>query len=149
MAAAKTEVKVIRVPEPHVVKVPVGGPLATRAKGGLKAAAGKLGELAKRGMTAAKKLAAEDKLMMWEFGTGAAAGYLEGQGSLSKIPHVTTLGPKGTLALAGILGGRYLKSEALRTIGRALGTIAIFEMARDKAREGGSSSAAGASGEVP
>lgn len=145
---SKVETKVVRVPEPYVVKVPQGGPIVpTKGRyAGLKGAAAKFGELAKRGMTAARKLAAEDKAMLWEFGTAGVVGYLDGQGSLSKMPHITTVGPIGTLAGALIIGGRYLKSEAMRTIGRACGVIAIADMARTKGRESASGSAASGSG---
>lgn len=141
-AAAIEHTKIVRVPEPIVIRTPSAFASGGRF-GGLRRAGGKMGEIVKRGWTAAKAIAMEDDAMLWEFGGAAAAGYASGKGMLAQVPTIAALGPEGTLALVLILAGRKFKSKGMRAVGRGLGCVTLYGMGKNWAAGGGGAAGGG------
>jgi hypothetical protein len=139
-----TATKIVKIPQPVVVRGPTA--LATRPKGGrLAAAAG----MAQRGLKKAALVAKEEKHTMYAVAAAGLAGWLSRDGTLQRLPHVTTLGVEGTYGLVALFAGRQMNSAALRHIATGLLSVAVHEFAKSTTMFAGGGAAPGGGGRVP
>jgi len=91
---------------------------------------------AKKGVSSAAKAALDQKHMIAAVGAAAALGFLEGSGSLPAGLDVAGVGIPATLAVGAFVASKAMKSRTLEHVATGLGSIAVYQMAKDAGTPG-------------
>lgn len=103
-------------------------------------------KVARRGVSAAARVAREEKHTLIAVGAAAALGYAER--TSMEIPHIESLGVAGTLGAAAFAAGHYTKSRFARHLATGFLSVAAYKLG---VGEGGGGTTEGdiVEGEIP
>lgn len=110
--------------KPIVLRVPTPSP-ATRAK-----AAG----VARRGYSAAARVASQERHTLVAIGGAAVLGYMKKQGV--QLPKINALGTPGTYGLIAWAIGRFTKSPVAQHVATGLMSVSAYELASGQTLSG-------------
>jgi hypothetical protein len=91
----------------------------------------RIGHHARRGATAAARVAYEEKTALAAVGGAGLVGYLDAAGMLDFIPNLG-LGRVPELAIGTYLAGRFFKKDQLRKAGIGLAAAAAFNFGAEE-----------------
>lgn len=114
--ATKSKVQIVRVP--------------TFSAASKRRAAG----LARRGFSAASRIAAQEKHTFAAVAAAAALGYAQKAGV--QLPRIEALGTSGTYGLVAWAAGKYMKSPVMSHVATGLLSVAAYQFGRGEGISG-------------
>jgi hypothetical protein len=110
--------------KPIVLRVPTPSP-ATRAK---------VAGVARRGYSAAARVASQERHTLVAIGSAAVLGYMKKQGVA--LPKIAALGTPGTYGLIAFAIGRFTRSPIAQHVATGLMSVSAYELASGQTLSG-------------